>query len=111
MAEATGVQDALGALVGAGSVVLVNGVDRYAARFRAAGLGQLGAPGEVAFPADAKPVDGAENDGLLAVGVEDNAFSEERGFDAKGVDNERVAERRIRRWRHVGGEAGYAEGP
>ena len=98
-----------GAAVIAGGIVLMNGLDGDAVGSGAGGLGEAGAPVEMGVATDAEPIDGAEDDGLLAVGVEDDAFGEERGFDAFSGYDEGIAEGGAGGRSDVDGEGGQLE--
>lgn len=67
-----------GSAIIARGIVLVDGLDGDAIGGGADGFGKLGAPVEVGIATDAKPVDCTEDDGLLAVRIEDDSFGEER---------------------------------
>ena len=76
----------------------------------ACGFGEGGAPGEVGVAADAEPVDRTEHDGLVAGGVEDDAFGEERGLSAFGGDNEGVTEGRAGGGRDIDRKSSESKG-
>ena len=102
-------RDPLGEKIAARRIVLMQRVDTHAIARRMASLGNCIAPGIVAFVADADPIDGHQHDGLLIVGLENDAPGTERIVDARLGRYQGIAQRRADRRRDIQLKRGHAQ--